>query len=207
MNPKLRIAVQNKGRLMQPSLDFLKEIGLKFELREQLLVMPCVNADIEILFVRCGDIPAYVEQNVADFAIIGENVLYEKQSDLEILERLSFGICSLVIAVPNDSNLTNVKELEGERIATSYPFSLKKFLGKKAINAAIIEIKGSVEIAPTLDLADAVCDITQTGRTLNENGLRIIDKVLDSQACLICSPQISNQKRLYEEILSEKIRR
>lgn len=191
---------------MQPSLDFLKKAGLKFELREQLLVMPCTNADIEILFVRCGDIPTYVEQNVADFAIIGENVLYEKQSNLEILERLSFGICSLVIAVPNNSNLTDVKELEGERIATSYPFTLKKFLRKKTTNAAIIEIKGSVEIAPALNLADAVCDITQTGGTLKENGLKIIEKLFDSQACLICSPQISRQKRLYEEILSEKIR-
>ena len=180
MKNKMRIAIQNKGRLMDESVKFLKGSGLKFELNGRQLLIKCEERAVEILFVRCKDIPTYLEQGVADFGIVGENVLYEQGSDLEILESLGFGKCSLVIAAPE-----GIEDLDGERIATSYPNSLKRYLKKKGVNASVVEIGGSVEAAPTLGLADAICDITQSGRTLKENGLRVVDKILDSEAVLI----------------------
>lgn len=175
----LKIAIQGKGRLCQPSLDFLKSIGLKFDVGNEI-VLKCNNSDVEIIFVRNNDIPIYVEQDVADFGIVGKNVLFEGQYNLPILQNLNFGKCSLVIAAPKGN-----EDLEGERIATSYPNSLKSYLKKMQINASIIKIGGSVEAAPTLGLADAVCDITQSGITLKENNLKIVSKILDSEAVLI----------------------
>lgn len=183
----LRIAIQSKGRLQKPSEKFLKSLGFKFKTNGRNLIVQCKNKKAEILYVRNGDIPEYVGNQAADFGIVGENVLREKNKTFEIVQKLGFGACSLVIAVPKKSKIAGITDLEGERIATSYPNTLKKYLKKNGVNASIIEIKGSVEIAPSLDLADAICDISQTGRTLEENGLRIIATVLESQAVLICA--------------------
>ena len=193
MKRKLRIAIQNKGRLMEACTEYLKSMGLKFRKNDGELLVPCKNADIEILFVRCSDIPIYVEKNIADFGILGENVLCERRSDLSIVQKLGFGKCSLIIAVPKYSSLKSIEDLEDERIATSYPYTLKKYLRKNKVNASIVEIKGSVELAPSLNLADAVCDITQTGGTLKQNNLRIIDSVLQSEAVLVGGPSVSKQ--------------
>ena len=194
---KIRIAIQKGGRLQDPSLKFLRSLGLKFKLNGRELIVPCTNAEVELLFVRNSDIPEYVKGGVADFGIVGENVLFEKKYKFEVVRRLGFGKCSLIIAAPEKSEIKESSGLEGERIATSYPNSLRAFLKKKGVNAAVIEIRGSVEIAPSLDLADAICDITQTGNTLRENGLAVIDKIIDSEAVLVKSLGLSGKKRKY----------
>ncbi|MFC1615947.1 ATP phosphoribosyltransferase [Patescibacteria group bacterium] len=176
----LRIAIQNKGRLREQSIKFLKALGLKWSNNSNKLLNKCLNADVEIISVRNSDIPIYVEQGVTDLGIVGENVLIEGNYKIPIIQKLGFCRCSLVIAAPKSS-----KRLFGERIATSYPTILKKYLQKNKISASIIKINGSVEIAPSINLADAICDIAQTGKTLKENKLQILDKIMDSQAVLI----------------------
>lgn len=191
----IRIAIQKEGRLRNPSLEYLESLGLQFPKQNgRTLVVPCKNADAEILYVRHSDVPQYVQNGAADFAIVGDNVLYEKDFKIREVENLNFGKCSLVIAVPLDSSIQKIQDLEGERIATSYPNSLRKFLQKQKINAAIIEIRGSVEIAPALGLADAICDLTQTGNTLKENSLKPIETLFDSMAVFIESPFESMRK-------------
>lgn len=197
VNKKIRIAVQNKGRLMEPSLAFLKEYGLEFAENGRSLIIPCKNVNIELLFVRNSDIPEYVRYGVADFGIVGRNVLMEKENNLKTVKELNFGKCSLVIAAPKSSKIKTLADLDHERIATSYPQILKGFLKKQGVSASIIEIRGSVEICPSLGLADAIFDITQTGRTLKANGLRVIEKVADSQAVLIKNPNTNSN---YEDL-------
>lgn len=182
----LRIAIQKNGRLRKASLAFLKSLGLKFNLKKNSrYVVPCNNANLELLLVRNSDIPEYVKNNAADFGIVGQNVLYEKPNEFKILRKLGFGRCRLVIAVPRGGSIKTIKDLSGERIATSYPNSLKAFLAKRGLPASIIPIKGSVEIAPEIGLADAVCDITQTGKTLRKHKLKILTTIVKSQAVLI----------------------
>lgn len=183
-----RIAIQSKGRLAEESMNFLSSLGLTFSPNGRNYIAKCQNYDLEILFIRDDDIPEYVEGGVADFGIIGENVLLEKQSQVIVAQKLGFGRCSLVIAIPENSSIKQLSDLEGERIATSYPNLLKTFLEKEKINAAVIPIKGSAEIAPSLNLADAICDLTKTGQTLKENNLKPIATILESQAVLIQSP-------------------
>ena len=185
----VKIAIQKEGRLKIPSLEFLESLGLQFSKdNDRTLVVPCNNADVEILYVRHSDIPQYVQSGAADFAVVGGNVLYENNFKVRKVKKLNFGQCSLVIAIPITSPIQKIEELEGERIATSYPNSLRKFLQKQKINAAIIEIKGSVEVAPALGLVDAICDLTQTGNTLKENALKPIVTLFNSTALLIESP-------------------
>lgn len=195
---KLKIAIQKKGKLKDPSFLFLEMLGLQFNASNtRSLIISCKNSDIEILRVRHIDIPQFIQKGTADFGIIGENLLYENKADVEMIKKLGFGQCSLVVATPQNSKIKTIADLEGERIATSYPNSLKKFLENNNINAGIIEISGSVEIATSLNLADAICDITQTGRTLKENGLTPIGKILDSEAILIQNPYIKEEEKQY----------
>ena len=182
---------------MKPSLAYLKECGLKFAGNGRSLIVSCENADVELLFVRNSDIPEYVRYGVADFGIVGRNVLMEKENNLKIVKGLDFGKCSLVIATSKNSKINSLTDLDHERIATSYPRILKSFLKKRGISASIIEIQGSVEICPALGLADAIFDITQTGRTLKENGLRVIEQVADSEAVLIRNTNIDSN---YEDL-------
>ncbi len=197
VNKKIRIAVQNKGRLMEPSLEYLRSCGLKIPENGRNLVVSCEEDKVEILFVRNSDIPEYVKYGVADFGIVGRNVVMEREDDLEVVRELDFGKCSLVVGVPEDSNIESIDDLDHERVATSYPKILKKFLRGRGVSASIIEIKGSVEICPSLGLSDAIFDITQTGRTLKENGLKVIETVADSQALVIQNP---NSNSNYEKI-------
>ena len=191
----IRIAVQKEGRLKKDSVEYLQSLGLEFSKEDvRKLIVSCKNAPVEILYVRHSDIPQYVQYGAVDFGIVGANLLYEKNFKVKVIKQFDFGRCSLVIAVPLNSPIQETKDLEGERIATSYPNSLRKFLEQQKISAAIIEIKGSVEIAPLLGLADAICDLTQTGKTLRENKLRPIKTLFDSKALLIESPFKSKEK-------------
>lgn len=185
---RLKIAVQKSGRLNQDSMNFLASLGLSFISSGRLLIQQCRNFDIDILYVRASDIPEYVYRGIADFGIVGQDVLKEKNMDLLVVSKLDFGKCELKIAVPKKSFVKKPADLQGERIATSYPKLLRDYLVKEGVEAAIIPISGSVEVAPGLDLADAICDIVQSGATLRANNLKPIFTVFKSQAVLVESP-------------------
>jgi len=187
----LKIAIQSKGRLADQSRALLNQYGLEFSCESRSDKVRCTKKNVELLLLRDDDIPQYVERGIADFGIVGKNVLCEKSANVRIQESLNFGQCSLVIAVPKNSLIKTVTDLEGERIATSYPNILRAFLERQNITGAIIELKGSVEVAPSLNLADAICDLTQTGTTLRANNLRIITTIFESQAALISAPTIT----------------
>ncbi|MBI5414166.1 ATP phosphoribosyltransferase [Candidatus Peregrinibacteria bacterium] len=182
---KTRIALQSKGRLKERSVEFLRSKGLKFPENGEGLLTSCSNADIEILWLRDDDIPEYVRCGAADFGIVGENVLQEQKSGLRIIRKLGFSKCRLVIAVPKNSRILELADLEGERIATSYPSLLCDFLQSRNIHATMIPLSGSVEIAPEMSLSDAICDLVQSGNTLKIHNLRELKTIFESEAVLI----------------------
>lgn len=181
----LKIAIQKSGRLNEKSVQLLKNCGLDFENYKSSLMTTVNNFNLEILFLRDDDIPGYVAQGIADLGIVGENVIDETQAKVSYLQRLGFGRCTLKIAIPKDSSIEDLKDLNGKSIATSYPVILQQFLDDNHIKAAIQEISGSVEIAPGLGLSDAICDIVSTGGTLKSNGLKPFVDVRRSEAILI----------------------
>ncbi len=181
----LKIAIQKSGRLNEKSVLLLKNCGLDFENYKSSLITRVSNFNLEILFLRDDDIPGYVEEGIADLGIVGENVIDESQVKVNYLQRLGFGRCTLKLAIPKDSTIQDIKDLNGKSIATSYPVILKKFLDSYQINADIQTISGSVEIAPGLGLSDAICDIVSTGGTLKSNGLKPFADVSKSEAILI----------------------
>lgn len=184
----LRIAVQKSGRLARQSVELLHGIGLEFEDHERRLFARCRNYDLELLFIRDDDIPEYVQDRVADLGIVGRNVVLEQETAVETLEPLGFGFCTLSVAVPQDSRATHVADLVGARIATTHPNSLRRFLVAEGIQAEIVEIRGAAELAPALNVADAICDLVSSGTTLRMHDLRRVADVLESEACLIGSP-------------------
>jgi ATP phosphoribosyltransferase len=190
----LRIAVQKSGRLLEDSLQILKECGLKVDASNGKLKSVVPNFPLEVLFLRNSDIPQYVKDGVADIAIIGENLLIEERSDLEILVRLNFSKCRVSLAVPKTSTIQSVYDFEGKKIATSYPNTVQDFLDKNNVKAEIHTISGSVEIAPTIGLADGICDIVSSGNTLFMNGLRELQTILKSEAVLVKGPRLSAEK-------------
>ncbi len=195
----IRIAIQKSGRLQAESFKTIKSWGLSWtNADEKSLIVACDNADVEILFVRHSDIPRYVEGGAADFGFVGRNVLIEEDFDVRIVEELDYGQCKLVIAAPVDSDINGVADLDGERIATSYAGSLRNFLKAQKLSASIVHINGAVEAAPALGLADAICDLTQTGRTLKANGLREVATIATSTALLIESPFENLQKTAFK---------
>ena len=185
----IKIAVQKSGRLFDESIKLLNDCGLKVDNGKGQLKAQVRNFDAEVLYLRNSDIPEYLEDGVADIAIIGENVIVEKQADVEILAQLGFSKCRLSIALPKGSEYPDASYLEGKRIATSYPNTLADFLKRKGVNAEIHKISGSVEIAPNIGLADAICDLVSSGSTLFTNGLEENEIVLRSQACLAANKQ------------------
>lgn len=191
----VRIAVQKSGRLQEGSIQLLKESSLRFSNGKDQLKTKAVNFPVELLFLRDDDIPQYVEDGVADAGIVGENVFIEKQKNNKLVNRLNFGICRLSLAVPRSVEYTNIQWFNGKNIATSYPFIVRQFLEQNNIQAGIHEISGSVEIAPGIGLADAICDIVSTGSTLLSNGLKEVEVVLRSEAVLIASPDLSAAKQ------------
>jgi ATP phosphoribosyltransferase len=195
MKTLLRIAIQKSGRLQEGSLELLKESGLAFSNGKDQLKTQARNFPVEVLFLRDDDIPQYIEDKVADVGIVGENIFVEKQKRNEIVKRLDFAKCRLSMAVPRSENYTGVAWLQGKNIATSYPEIVKKFLKKHNIEAGIHEISGSVEIAPGIGLADAICDIVSTGSTLLSNGLKEVEVVMQSEAVIIANPDLDNEKQ------------
>ncbi|KGE13243.1 ATP phosphoribosyltransferase [Sphingobacterium deserti] len=181
----LKIAIQKSGRLNEKSVQLLKNCGLDFENYKSSLITTVNNFNLEILFLRDDDIPGYVAQGIADLGIVGENVIDESQAQVTYLQRLGFGRCTLKIAIPKDSDVQDLADLNGKAIATSYPVILQQFLNEYKIQADIREISGSVEIAPGLGLSDAICDIVSTGGTLKSNGLKPFADVRSSEAILI----------------------
>ncbi len=183
MEPRLKIAVQKDGRLKEGSLQILRECGIRLDNGDSLRAR-ARNFPLDILSLRNSDIPQYVEDGVADACIIGHNTLIEKQKNIEVVLPLGFSRCRLSIAVPKNTPYDGPQFLNGKRIATSYPNSLRQFLQQHNIQADIHEISGSVEIAPNIGLADAICDLVSTGGTLFQNGLEEKDILLQSEACI-----------------------
>jgi ATP phosphoribosyltransferase len=191
---KLKIAIQKSGRLNEDSLRLLKECGIDLGNGINKLKADADNFPLEVFFLRDDDIPQYVEDGVADIGIVGENVLLEKAKKVKVIKKLGFGKCRLSIAVPKGFNYKDIKSLHGKKIATSYPVILSKFLKSAKVKAEIHEISGSVEIAPGIGLADVICDLVSSGSTLFMNGLKETETILKSEAVLIGSKNLSNEK-------------
>jgi ATP phosphoribosyltransferase len=194
----LKIAIQKSGRLNEKSVELLKNCGLTFENYKSSLISSVSNFPLEILFLRDDDIPEYVQDRIADLGIVGENVISETEVNVHFLQRLGFGKCNLKIAIPNESELVQINDLEGRAIATSYPNILKRYLADNRINATIRTISGSVEISPGLGLSDAICDIVSTGGTLKSNGLKPFADVMSSEAILIGKNGIEKEEAVKE---------
>jgi ATP phosphoribosyltransferase len=196
----LKIAIQKSGRLSENSHKLLEECGIKFSNGTSVLKTTARNFPVEILFLRDDDIPQYVEQQVADIGILGENMVFEKNKDVKILEKLGFAQCRLSLAVPREDTYTGPEYFNNKKVATSYPKLLSDYFSKNKIKAEIEEISGSVEIAPGIGLADAVCDIVSSGSTLLTNGLREVTTILKSQAVIIGNKNLTKGKK---EILNK----
>jgi ATP phosphoribosyltransferase len=199
---KLKIAIQKSGRLNQDSLKLLKDCGISVENGIDQLKVSVGNFPMEILYLRNSDIPQYVEDGVVDIAIIGENLLIEKQNKVEIVQQLGFSKCKVSLAIPKEVEDESLSYFNGRKIATSYPNTLQAFLDKNNINAEIHTISGSVEIAPNIGLSDGICDIVSTGSTLFKNGLKETQVILKSEAVLIKSNQLTDeQNEILEKLL------
>jgi len=189
----LKIAIQKSGRLSEKSLQLLEECGIKISNGERKLKAVAQNFPVEILFLRDDDIPQYVEQGVADIGILGENEVWEKGKDVKVIQQLGFAGCRMSLAIPKDESYTDLTYFEGKRIATSYPKILLDFFNRNNIQVYIEEISGSVEIATSIGLADAVFDIVSTGSTLLMNGLKEVETVVKSEAVLIANPNVTEE--------------
>ena len=191
----IRIAVQKSGRLSDDSLKLFKECGIKFESGGSKLRSISSNFPIEFLFLRDDDIPGYVEDGVADLGVVGLNVLMEHTRKVAIVKELGFSKCRLSLAIPRSEDYTDLSQFEGKSIATSYPNLTNQFLKKNGVNAEMHEISGSVEIAPSIGLAEGICDIVSTGGTLLSNGLKEVATVFQSQAVMISNNSLSAEKQ------------
>ncbi|MCJ7819852.1 MAG: ATP phosphoribosyltransferase [Bacteroidales bacterium] len=191
----LKIAIQKNGRLSENSRKLLEECGIKISNGANVLKSIAENFPIEVLFLRDDDIPQYVEQQVADIGILGENMVFEKNKDVDILEQLGFAHCRLSLAIPKEESFTGPGYFNNKKVATSYPRLLADYFAANNIKAEIEEISGSVEIAPGIGLADAVCDIVSSGSTLMTNGLREVETILKSQAVIISGKNLSSDKQ------------
>ena len=192
---KLKIAIQKSGRLNQDSIKLLKDCGISIDNGKDQLKASAKNFPLEVLYLRNSDIPQYLEDGVVDVAIIGENVLIEKEKQVAIIRQLGFAKCRLSMAVPKGIDFDDMKWFEGKKIATSYPNTLRAFLSKENIKAEIHVIAGSVEIAPNIGLADGICDLVSSGSTLFKNGLKEVKVMLKSEACLAKSKKLSTEKQ------------
>ena len=199
---KIRIAIQKSGRLNEDSLTILKDCGISIDNGRDQLKAAAGNFPLEVFYLRNGDIPQYLRDGVVDIAIIGENVLIEKGEDITISEKLGFSKCRVSLAVPKSMKYNSLGDLAGKRIATSYPNTVNAFLAKNKITAELHIITGSVEIAPSIGLADAICDIVSSGSTLFKNNLKEVEVMLTSQAVLAVSPKIdTDRKEILDKLL------
>jgi ATP phosphoribosyltransferase len=198
----LRIAVQSKGRLFEETMELLQEAGIKLNNIKRTLLIPAKDFPVEILFLRDDDIPQAVATGVADAGVVGENEYMEKDEAADIVKRLGFSKCRLSLAIPKDEEYEGVQWFEGRKIATSYPHILNKYLEKQGINSEIHIITGSVEISPSIGLSDAIFDIVSSGGTLVSNRLKEVEVVMQSEALLIATKNLSQEKK---DILDELI--
>ena len=200
--PKLKIAIQKSGRLYEDSLKLLKDCGIGLKNGVNKLKTEADNFPMEVYFLRDDDIPQYVEDAVADIGVVGENVVYEKNRKIQVVEHLGFGKCRLSVAVGRAEKYEDMQSLANKKIATTYPFLVRQFLEKNAIDAEIHEISGSVEIAPGIGLADAIVDLVSSGSTLFMNGLREVETILQSQAVLVRNSNLGGaQQALLDKFL------
>jgi len=197
----LRIAIQKNGRLTDKSIDLLENIGLRFDDYKNRLMVKCRNFDVELLLIRDDDIPEYVQDGVCDLGLVGANVTSEKVADVTVLKNLEYGYCRLSLAAPKNDGIKNPEDFEGKRIATSYPTLTQNYLQNNGITAKTVEISGAVEIAPTLDVADAICDLVSSGSTLRANGLSEIQPIFYSQTQLIKTNKVLSDEK--EELISK----
>jgi ATP phosphoribosyltransferase len=201
-NIMFQLAIQKSGRLSEDSLNLVKECGIALNRHDNRLKTQALNFPIEILFLRDDDIPEYIADGVVDAGIVGENMLIESKKEVVVVEKLGFSKCRLCMAVPNSATYDGINTLNGKSIATSYPVSLQKFLDTHNIKATIKVISGSTEIAPSIGLADAICDIVSSGSTLISNGLREVETVLKSEAVLARHKTLSPEKnKIFEDLL------
>ncbi|TNE97815.1 MAG: ATP phosphoribosyltransferase [Bacteroidetes bacterium] len=202
---KLKIAIQKSGRLNEDSLKLLRSCGITVENGEDRLKVSVPNFPMEILYLRNSDIPQYLEDGVADVAIVGENLLIEEEKEVRIVKRLGFSKCRVSLAVPKNVENERTDFFEGKKIATSYPNTVRRFFEEKNINTEIHVISGSVEIAPNIGLADGICDIVSTGSTLFKNGLKETEVILKSEAVLAATKNLSSDKQAILEKLVFRI--
>ena len=206
-NGNLKLAIQKQGRLTEETLEFLRKSGLEFESYRKKLFSLCRNFPLEILYVRNDDISDYVSSGIVDLGIVGQNTLYEERPKVRKLLNLRFGFCSLFIAVPKESSVKSIIDLQGKVVATSYPESTKKFFEKNRIKVNIFKINGSVELATALGVAEAIVDLVSTGSTLALNDLRMLTKIYDSEAVLIANNETVVDNKLllrFQSVLSAK---
>lgn len=206
MNTKIRIAVQKSGRLNEKSLALLENCGISIDNGQDQLKTTARDFPLEVFYLRNGDIPQYLRDGVIDIAILGENTLIEKGEDLQIIERLGFSKCKVSLAIPKSESYNSVKDFEGKRIATSYPNTVSRYLKEKGVSVELHVINGSVEIAPSIGLADGICDIVSSGSTLFKNNLKEVEVMLTSEAVLTVSPKISEECKEILEKLRFRIR-
>ncbi|RPI45862.1 MAG: ATP phosphoribosyltransferase [Bacteroidetes bacterium] len=198
----LRIAIQKTGRLSEKSLEILKEAGISLNNGSRKLRSEARSFPLEVIYVRDDDIPRYVEDGVADIGIVGENEYAEKECDVELVERLGFSRCRLSLAIPRSETYRGLEDLMDRRIATSYPVILGKYLAEHGIRADVHVISGSVEIAPSIGLADAIFDIVSSGSTLISNGLKEVETVMQSEAVIIAGRNLGDDlRRLLKDLL------
>ncbi|MDZ7694662.1 MAG: ATP phosphoribosyltransferase [Balneolaceae bacterium] len=199
----LRIAIQKSGRLTDKTIDLLKGVGLRFDNYKRSLMVKCRNFDVELLLIRDDDIPEYVQDGVCDLGFVGANVTAEMGADVTILKGLDYGVCRLSLAAKKDGNIESVEDFEGKTIATSYPNLTRNYLQEHGVESKIVTISGAVEIAPRLEVADAICDLVSTGNTLKANGLQELDVIFESETELIqTNKKLSEGKqKLIEKLL------
>lgn len=190
----IRVALQAKGRLNEDSLEIFEEAGIRIEQSKRQLLSHAKNFPLEILYLRDDDIPGAVARGVADIGIVGENEIAEKGHKVNIVHKLGFGRCRISLALPKEEEYNDVSYFEGKRVATSYPNILQAYFKEKGVSAEIEEIAGSVEIAPRVNIADAIFDIVSSGGTLVANGLKEVEKVFNSEAVLIANPNLEESK-------------
>lgn len=191
----LKIAIQKSGRLHDESIQILRDCGISIYNGNDQLKVNASNFPLEVYYLRNSDIPQYLIDGVVDIAIVGDNLLVEKGQNIEIAEKLGFSKCKVSVAVPKNFNYTSINDLNGLRVATSYPKTVVDYFSSKGISVDIHQISGSVEIAPNIGLSDAIVDIVSSGSTLFKNGLKEVEVILKSEAVLAVSPQISDEAR------------
>lgn len=202
-NTALRIAVQKSGRLTDRTLDLLQGIGLRFDDYKRSMLVRCRNFDVELLLIRDDDIPEYVEDGVCDLGFVGGNVRAEDRADVDVLRGLDYGVCRLSLAVPKNGSIRKPEDLEGKKIATSYPNLTRDFFERLGVSIDLITLSGAVEIAPRLEVADAITDLVSSGNTLKANGLLEIETIFESETELIRTrkPLSDGKQKLIRKIL------